>query len=84
MKYDRLPIARIRDDDPPEVQEAIRFLIDAGYRPKQPAGLQIMLDQRSNYYPSTGTLFVHGEAKARTAKGLEALSEWIADNPATR
>lgn len=80
MRFNLLPKAEIRPNDPPAMRAAITFLIDQGVDVRRPpkSAFQLKLDEKTNYYPGKGTLFVDGDAAPWPETGQAALEAWIA------
>jgi len=83
MKFHKMPKAQVRPNDPPAMCQAIKFLNSIGVDARRPVknAFQIKLDERTSYYPSTGTLFVDGEANAWEEEGHAALEKWASERP---
>lgn len=83
MRFSRLPPAEIRPNDPPAMRAAITFLIEQGVDVRRPpkSDFQLKLDEKTNYYPSKGTLFVDRAAAPWPETGQAALEAWIASRP---
>lgn len=76
MKFQFMPEATIDSDDPEEMREAIRLLDEAGINVKKPSPCQLKLDERTSYYPRSGTLLEDGK-RAHPQRGIAVLRAWI-------
>ncbi|RTL51767.1 MAG: hypothetical protein EKK40_09620 [Bradyrhizobiaceae bacterium] len=67
-----------RDNDPPETTEAINVIRESGYFVERQRNNDHHLRIRKvNYYPTTGTITVDGQGKAKPKKGLVHLIELL-------
>lgn len=74
-RFDRLPIAEIRNGDRPKMVEAITRLKQERIDVRRPANIdhQLKVTERISFYPGKGTIFVDGTSGAHERRGLEAL-----------
>ncbi|RTL50068.1 MAG: hypothetical protein EKK40_13825 [Bradyrhizobiaceae bacterium] len=61
-----------RENDPPEMTEAINAIIAAKHFVKRPASSHLKM-RKVNYFPTTGTITVDGEGRAKPERELEHL-----------
>lgn len=75
MKYEKMPIAEVREGDGPAMRLAIADLMRAGADVRRPANnaYQLKLTADTSYYPSKGTILCDGGGSILPVRGIEAL-----------
>lgn len=65
------PNKLFQENDPPETTEAVNAILEVGYYVERQKNSHHLKVRKANYYPTTGTITVDGDGKAKPEKGLE-------------
>lgn len=75
MKFDKMPVAEVREGDTKPMKDAILALDALGVDVRRPKGSphQIKVMPTLSYYPTTGLVLDDGSNGAREERGIESL-----------